>query len=86
MGQCGIAAALQYAGGDPACRLTPVLRGCVFEPRFLSVSQGVEAAFGLGEISRLLRRSLCGPALDRQHPRERCGKAIVRIRIDRALP
>src|SRR3984893_13879727 len=30
--------------------VTPVLRGCVFEPRLRTVSSGVEAAFGFAEV------------------------------------
>lgn len=54
--------------------VTPVLRGCVFEPRFLSVSPGVESTFGFAEIQVVSFADLYAgkmmAALDRQHPRD----------------
>jgi predicted nucleotidyltransferase component of viral defense system len=54
--------------------VTPVLRGCVYEPETRSVSEAVEAAFGFAEISVVSFADLYGgkivAALDRQHPRD----------------
>ncbi|UDL88388.1 nucleotidyl transferase AbiEii/AbiGii toxin family protein [Mesorhizobium sp. PAMC28654] len=54
--------------------VTPVLRGCVFEPETRAVSQGVEDAFGFAEIQVVSFPDLYAgkimAALDRQHPRD----------------
>lgn len=54
--------------------VTPVLRGCVYEPRALSVSSSVEAQFGYAEIQIVSFADLYAgklvAALDRQHPRD----------------
>lgn len=54
--------------------VTPVLRGCVFEPEMRSVSPGVEDAFGFAEIQVVSFADLYAgkimAALDRQHPRD----------------
>src|SRR3984957_14126254 len=54
--------------------VTPVLRGCVYEPKIRSVSEAVEAAFGFAEMSVVSFADLYGgkivAALDRQHPRD----------------
>jgi hypothetical protein len=54
--------------------VTPVLRGCVYEPETRSVSEAVEAAFGFAEMSVVSFADLYGgkivAALDRQHPRD----------------
>jgi predicted nucleotidyltransferase component of viral defense system len=54
--------------------VTPVLRGCVYEPKTRSVSETVEAAFGFAEMSVVSFPDLYGgkivAALDRQHPRD----------------
>jgi predicted nucleotidyltransferase component of viral defense system len=54
--------------------VTPVLRGCVFEPRFRTVSPGVEATFGFAETQVVSFADLYAgkimAALDRQHPRD----------------
>jgi hypothetical protein len=54
--------------------VTPVLRGCVFEPELRSVSPAVEAAFGFAEARLLSFADLYAgkivAALDRQHPRD----------------
>jgi predicted nucleotidyltransferase component of viral defense system len=54
--------------------VTPVLRGCVFEPRLRTVSPGVEAAFGFAEVQVVSFADLYAgkimAALDRQHPRD----------------
>lgn len=54
--------------------VTPVLRGCVFEPQTLSVSKKVEDEFGFAETLVVSRSDLFAgklvAALDRQHPRD----------------
>jgi len=54
--------------------VTPVLRGCVFEPEQRTVSAAVEAAFGYAEIAVVSFADLYAgkivAALDRQHPRD----------------
>ena len=53
--------------------VTPVLRGCVYDPEKRPVSETVEAAFGFAEIQIVSFADLYGgklvAALDRQHPR-----------------
>jgi hypothetical protein len=54
--------------------VTPVLRGCVYEPRTMSVSRPVEAQFGFAAIQVVSFDDLYAgklvAALDRQHPRD----------------
>lgn len=54
--------------------VTPVLRGCVFEPETRTVSPAVEDTFGFAEIKLVSFADLYGgkivAALDRQHPRD----------------
>jgi predicted nucleotidyltransferase component of viral defense system len=54
--------------------VTPVLRGCVYEPEMRSVSDAVEGAFGFAEIQVVSFSDLYAgklvAALDRQHPRD----------------
>jgi len=54
--------------------VTPVLRGCVFEPQVRSVRPGVEDAFGFAQIQVVSFADLYAgkimAALDRQHPRD----------------
>ncbi len=54
--------------------VTPVLRGCVYEPEVRAVSEAVEDAFGFAEIQVVSFADLYGgkavAALDRQHPRD----------------
>jgi predicted nucleotidyltransferase component of viral defense system len=54
--------------------VTPVLRGCVFQPEVRAVSPGVEEAFGYAEIQVVSFADLYAgkiiAALDRQHPRD----------------
>jgi predicted nucleotidyltransferase component of viral defense system len=54
--------------------VTPVLRGCVYEPETRSVSESVEDAYGFAEIQVVSFADLYGgkivAALDRQHPRD----------------
>jgi predicted nucleotidyltransferase component of viral defense system len=54
--------------------VTPVLRGCVYEPKSRSVSAAVEQTFGFAEIKVVSFADLYAgkivAALDRQHPRD----------------
>ncbi|UVO35553.1 nucleotidyl transferase AbiEii/AbiGii toxin family protein [Bradyrhizobium arachidis] len=54
--------------------VTPVLRGCVFEPVLTSVRPAVESEFGFAEARTVSFADLYGgkivAALDRQHPRD----------------
>ena len=54
--------------------VTPVLRGCVYEPAIRSVSARVEAEFGFAEMPVVSSADLYAgkivAALDRQHPRD----------------
>lgn len=54
--------------------VTPVMRGCAFDPKTRSVSKAVEDAFGFAEMNVLSFEDLYGgkivAALDRQHPRD----------------
>lgn len=54
--------------------VTPVLRGCVFEPELRSVTASVEDASGFAEMPIVSFADLFGgkivAALDRQHPRD----------------
>ena len=54
--------------------LSPVLRGSVFPPVMMTVSESVEESFGFAEIQVLSLPDLYGgkicAALDRQHPRD----------------
>lgn len=54
--------------------VTPVLRGCVYEPAMKRVSPKVEEQFGFAEMPVLNFADLCAgkimAALDRQHPRD----------------
>jgi predicted nucleotidyltransferase component of viral defense system len=54
--------------------VTPVLRGCVFEPEVRAVAEAVEDAFGFAEIAVVSFADLYAgkivAALDRQHPRD----------------
>lgn len=54
--------------------VTPVLRGCVYDPEIRRVSSAVERAFGFAEIQLVSFADLYGgkivAALDRQHPRD----------------
>jgi predicted nucleotidyltransferase component of viral defense system len=59
--------------GEPL-EVTPVLRGCVFEPELRTVSASVETTFGFAEIQVVSFADLYAgkimAALDRQHPRD----------------
>jgi predicted nucleotidyltransferase component of viral defense system len=54
--------------------VTPVLRGCVYEPEMRSVAPSVEDQFGYAEMKVVSFADLYGgklvAALDRQHPRD----------------
>lgn len=54
--------------------VTPVLRGCVYDPKVMSVSARTEDAFGFAEMNVLSFADLFAgkivAALDRQHPRD----------------
>jgi hypothetical protein len=61
-------------GAQIKIEVTPVLRGCVFEPEVRAVSPAVEEAFGFAEIAVVSFADLYAgkivAALDRQHPRD----------------
>lgn len=65
---------VRQGGVQTKIEVTPVLRGCVFEPQTRAVSDAVEAAFGFAEISVVSFADLYAgkivAALDRQHPRD----------------
>jgi predicted nucleotidyltransferase component of viral defense system len=61
-------------GAQIKIEVTPVMRGCVYEPEVRSVSALVEEEFGFAEMSVVSFPDLYGgkivAALDRQHPRD----------------
>jgi predicted nucleotidyltransferase component of viral defense system len=61
-------------GAQIKIEVTPVLRGCVYEPTVKSVSERVETEFGFAEMSIVSFADLYAgkivAALDRQHPRD----------------
>lgn len=65
---------LRADGAQIKIEVTPVLRGCVYEPELRSVSAAVEEAFGFGEMQVVSFADLYAgkivAALDRQHPRD----------------
>jgi predicted nucleotidyltransferase component of viral defense system len=65
---------LQADGVQIKIEVTPVLRGCVYEPSTRSVSTRVEDQFGFAEIQVVSFPDLYAgkivAALDRQHPRD----------------
>jgi predicted nucleotidyltransferase component of viral defense system len=65
---------VRAAGVQTKIEVTPVLRGCVYEPEVRPVSPAVEDAFGFAEIRVVSFADLYGgkivAALDRQHPRD----------------
>src|SRR5580704_1843053 len=65
---------IRQAGVQTKIEVTPVLRGCVYEPQTRAVSDAVEDAFGFAEIAVVsfadLYASKIVAALDRQHPRD----------------
>lgn len=72
----GIVHKLSVARGGVQIKIeiTPVLRGCVFEPQRMPVSERVEAMFGFAETAVVSFQDLFAgklvAALDRQHPRD----------------
>lgn len=65
---------VRYDGAQIKIEVTPVLRGCVYEPAVRSVSPRVEAEFGFAEMPVVSFADLYAgkimAALDRQHPRD----------------
>jgi predicted nucleotidyltransferase component of viral defense system len=65
---------VRQGGVQTKIEVTPVLRGCVFEPETRSVSKPVEATFGFADIAVVSFADLYAgkivAALDRQHPRD----------------
>ncbi len=66
-----------FARADEAqikIEVTPVIRGCVYEPELRTVSKAVEAIYGFAEMKIVSFADLYGgkivAALDRQHPRD----------------
>jgi predicted nucleotidyltransferase component of viral defense system len=65
---------VREAGVQTKIEVTPVLRGCVYEPETRAVSDSVESAFGFAEMPLVSFADLYAgkivAALDRQHPRD----------------
>ena len=65
---------VRQGGVQTKIEVTPVLRGSVYEPQTLAVSDAVESAFGFAEIQVVSFADLYAgkivAALDRQHPRD----------------
>jgi predicted nucleotidyltransferase component of viral defense system len=65
---------VRQGGVQTKVEVTPVLRGTVYEPETLSVSETVESAFGFAEMPVVSFADLYAgkivAALDRQHPRD----------------
>jgi predicted nucleotidyltransferase component of viral defense system len=65
---------VRQGGVQTKIEVTPVLRGCVYEPQTLAVSDAVESAFGFAEMPVVSFADLYAgkivAALDRQHPRD----------------
>jgi predicted nucleotidyltransferase component of viral defense system len=65
---------VELEGVTVKIEVTPVLRGCVYDPKIRSVSETVEAQFGFAEIQVVSFADLYAgklvAALDRQHPRD----------------
>lgn len=72
----GIVTKLLVRGGGTQIKIevTPVLRGCVYEPALATVSPTVEEAYGFAEMKMISFADLYAgkivAALDRQHPRD----------------
>jgi hypothetical protein len=66
--------AVRSDGMQIKIEVTPVLRGCVFDPTLLSIATAVEEQFGFAEIQVVSFADLYAgkivAALDRQHPRD----------------
>jgi predicted nucleotidyltransferase component of viral defense system len=65
---------VRAGGAQIKIEVTPVLRGCVYEPQRRGVSAAVEQAFGFAEMPVVSFADLYAgkivAALDRQHPRD----------------
>jgi len=65
---------IRVGGVQTKIEVTPVLRGCVYEPELRAVSRSVEETFGFAEVRVVSFADLYGgkivAALDRQHPRD----------------
>ncbi len=65
---------VRLSGVQIKIEINPVIRGCVFAPELLSVSEKVERLFGYVETQVVSRADLFAgkimAALDRQHPRD----------------
>ncbi len=65
---------VRNGGTQVKIEVTPVLRGCVFEPELRTVSRAVEAEYGFAEMRVVSFADLYAgkivAALDRQHPRD----------------
>lgn len=65
---------IRHDNAQVKIEVTPVLRGCVYEPEIRSVSASVEDAYGFAEIRVVSFADLYAgkivAALDRQHPRD----------------
>jgi predicted nucleotidyltransferase component of viral defense system len=71
---CGTRLEVRLDGAQLKIEVTPVLRGCVYDPELRSVSGRVEEEFGFGETQVVSFADLYAgkivAALDRQHPRD----------------
>ena len=65
---------IRVRGVQTKIEITPVLRGCVYEPELLTVCRSVEETFGFAEVRVVSFADLYAgkivAALDRQHPRD----------------
>ncbi|MGH9326016.1 MAG: nucleotidyl transferase AbiEii/AbiGii toxin family protein [Terriglobia bacterium] len=65
---------VRAGGAQVKIEVTPVLRGCVYDPELRAVSNAVQEAFGYAEMNVVSFADLYGgkivAALDRQHPRD----------------
>ena len=65
---------IRHEGAQVKIEVTPVLRGCVYEPELRGVSPAVETTFGFAETQIVSFADLYAgkivAALDRQHPRD----------------
>jgi predicted nucleotidyltransferase component of viral defense system len=65
---------IQKGGAQIKIEVTPVIRGCVFEPELRDVSPSVEETFGFAQMKVVSFADLYAgklvAALDRQHPRD----------------
>lgn len=65
---------IRHQGVQVTVEVTPVLRGCAYEPELRGVSAAVEERFGFAEMQVLSFADLFAgkivAALDRQHPRD----------------